>query len=216
MIIALLIGIITGFLICIPVGPINVWVVNTLIKYDFKSAFAIALGGSVMDFLYFIILLSGLSLFHFSSKTVLILKMIGVVFLLIFGLKELLVKNKSFKIDKNIAKKEPTVISFFLLGVAIYSSNPTLFATMSTLAAVIKSWNFFDNNFRSYFSLSLGLGIGTASWFFLLLKIVTKYQNKIPERFFINLSRACGALIFLFGLYMAFNIYKENFRNFYY
>ena len=64
MIIALIIGLITGFLICIPVGPINVWVINTFIKYDFKSAFAIALGGSLMDFVYFIAILSGLSFFH--------------------------------------------------------------------------------------------------------------------------------------------------------
>jgi threonine/homoserine/homoserine lactone efflux protein len=87
MIIALLIGLITGFLICIPVGPINVWVVNTLIKHDFKSAFAIAIGGSLMDFVYFMVILSGLSLFHFSPKTILILKIVGVVFLLAFGLK---------------------------------------------------------------------------------------------------------------------------------
>ena len=98
MIIALIIGIITGFLICIPVGPINVWVVNTLIKHNFRSAFAIALGGSLMDFVYFILILSGLSFFHFTPRTVLILKIIGVVFLLTFGLKELLVKNQSFKI----------------------------------------------------------------------------------------------------------------------
>ena len=108
-------------------------------------------------------------------------------------------------------KKDSTVIGFFLLGVIIYSSNPTLVATMSGLAAVIKSWNLFINSFSNYFALSFGLALGTASWFYLLIKIVTKYQNKIPERFFINFSRACGALIVLFSIYMAFNVYKENF-----
>ncbi|MBC7538970.1 MAG: LysE family transporter [Bacteriovorax sp.] len=211
MIIALIIGLITGFLICIPVGPINVWVVNTLIKHDFKSAFAIALGGSLMDFIYFMVILSGLSLFHFSPKTILILKIVGVVFLLAFGLKELFFQKQNFVLDKDIKKKEPTVFAFFLLGVAIYSSNPTLVATMSGLAAVIKSWNLFPNVYRSYFALSFGLAVGSASWFYILLRIVKKYQNKIPERFFINFSRACGALIVLFSLYMAFNVYKENF-----
>ena len=211
MIIALIIGFITGFLICIPVGPINVWVVNTLIKHGFKSAFAIALGGSLMDFIYFMVILSGLSLFHFSSTTVLVLKITGVVFLFAFGVKELLVKKQNFSFDEKLEKKEPTLIRFFLLGVAIYSSNPTLVATMSGLAAVIKSWNLFSNNFFSYFALSIGLALGSASWFYFLLKIVSKYQNKIPERFFINFSRACGALIVLFSLYMAFNVYKEKF-----
>ncbi len=210
MITALVLGLLTGFLICIPVGPINVWVVNTLIKHDFKSAFAIALGGSLMDFVYFMIILSGLSLFHFSPKTTFILKIVGVVFLLIFGLKELLTKKQDFKLEQDIDKKEPTILAFFLLGVAIYSSNPTLVATMSGLAAVIKSWNLFLNSLLNYFALSVGLALGSASWFYLLLKIVQKYQNRIPEKFFINFSRTCGALIVLFSLYMAFNVYKET------
>jgi threonine/homoserine/homoserine lactone efflux protein len=211
MLIALIIGIITGFLICIPVGPINVWVVNTLIKHNFKSAFAIAIGGSLMDFIYFFIILTGLSFFNFSPKTVLVLKIVGVVFLLIFGLQGMFVKKQSFELDDKFKKPTPTLISFFLLGAAIYSSNPTLVATMSGLAAVIKSWNLFVNDFPDYFALSLGLALGTASWFYLLLKTVQKYQNRIPEKFFMNFSRASGALIVLFSLYMAFNVYKENF-----
>jgi threonine/homoserine/homoserine lactone efflux protein len=208
---ALMIGLIIGFLMCIPVGPINVWVVNTLIKHNFRSAFSIALGGSTMDFIYFMVILSGLSLFHFSPTTILTLKVVGVLFLFAFGMKELLVKKQNFTLSESEEKKTPKATGFFFLGVLIYSSNPTLIATMSGLAAVIKSWKLFSYTFFNYFSLSLGLALGSAAWFYLLLKIVNKYQNKIPERFFINFSRACGALIVLFSLYMAFNVYKENF-----
>jgi threonine/homoserine/homoserine lactone efflux protein len=209
--IALMIGLIIGFLMCIPVGPINVWVVNTLIKHNFRSAFSIALGGSTMDFIYFMVILSGLSLFHFSPTTILTLKVVGVLFLFAFGMKELLVKKQNFMLSEDEEKKSPKATGFFFLGVLIYSSNPTLIATMSGLAAVIKSWKLFSYTFFNYFSLSLGLALGSASWFYLLLKIVNKYQNKIPERFFVNFSRVCGVLIVLFSLYMALNVYKENF-----
>lgn len=210
MIMALMVGVITGFLICIPVGPINVWVVNTLIKHGFRSAFLIALGGSLMDFVYFIVVLSGLSIFHFSIKTTMILKITGVIFLFFFGLKELLVKKQSFKLEDNVAKKTPRPAGFFLMGVAIYSSNPTLIASMSAIATIIKSWNLFFNTFFNYFLLSLGVAIGSASWFYLLISIVSKYKNQIPEKFFINFSRTSGALIVLFSLYMAFNFYTAN------
>lgn len=209
--IALIVGLIVGFLICIPVGPINVWVVNTLIRKNFRSAFSIALGGSLMDFVYFMIILTGLSLFQFTPKTVLALKIVGVVFLLVFGLRELLVQKQNFDLEKDEEEKKSRASSYFLLGVLIYSSNPTLVATMSGIAAIIKSWNLFQNNFTNYIALSAGISLGSATWFFLLLKIVHKYQNRIPEKFFINFSRACGLLIVLFGLYMAFNVYKENF-----
>ena len=208
---ALMVGLIIGFLMCIPVGPINVWVVNTLIKHNFRSAFSIALGGSTMDFVYFMVILSGLSLFHFSPSTIITLKVIGVLFLFVFGLKELLVKKQNFTLSDAEEKKTPKATGFFFLGVLIYSSNPTLIATMSGLAAVIKSWKLFSYTFFNYFALSLGLALGSAAWFYVLLKIVNKYQNKIPEKFFINFSRACGALIVLFSPYMAFNVYKENF-----
>lgn len=208
---ALLVGFVVGFLICIPVGPINVWVVNTLIRKNFRSAYSIALGGSLMDFIYFMTILTGLSLFHFTPKTILTLKVVGVVFLLVFGLRELLVKKQNFKLEDGADKKKVRAGSYFLLGVLIYSSNPTLVATMSGIAAVIKSWNLFLDTYPNYVGLSLGISLGSATWFFLLLKIVQKYQNKIPERFFINFSRVCGLLIVLFSLYMAFNVYKENF-----
>ena len=211
MLIALFTGLIVGFLMCIPVGPINVWVVNTFIERDFKSAFSIALGGSLMDFIYFMVILSGLSLFNFSTHTILVLKIVGVLFLFLFGLKSVLTKNQNFKLDDHVKKKAPKVAGYFFLGVLIYSSNPTLVATMSGLAAVIKSWKLFENILSNYFALSLGLACGSAFWFYLLLRIVKKYQNKIPEKFFLNFSRVCGILIILFSIYMAFNVYKENF-----
>jgi threonine/homoserine/homoserine lactone efflux protein len=207
--IALLLGFTIGFLMCIPVGPINVWVVNTLLKHNFRSAFSIALGGSTMDFVYFLIILTGLSLVHFSPQTTLVLKIVGVVFLLLFGLKEIFSKNQVFEVKEEDKKKVPHASGFFLLGVLIYTSNPTLIATMSGLAAVIKSWHAFDFTFINYFLLSFGLGIGSVTWFFFLLKMVQRYQNRIPQKFFFYFGRTSGVLIVFFSLIMAYNVYKE-------
>ncbi len=207
--IALPLGLLIGFLMCIPVGPINVWVVNTLIKHNFRSAFSIAVGGSIMDFVYFMMILTGLSFITFSHQTSLILKIVGVVFLFLFGLKEIIAKEKKLEVTEEDNKKKPHAASFFLLGVLIYTSNPTLIATMSGLAAVIKSWHAFDFNFLNYFLLSLGVGVGSASWFYFLLKMVQRYQNRIPKKFFYHFSRGSGVLIVIFSLIMAFNVYKE-------
>ncbi|NOT80979.1 MAG: LysE family transporter [Bacteriovoracaceae bacterium] len=207
--IALILGLLIGFVMCIPVGPINVWVINTFFKHNFKSAFSIALGGSVMDFTYFMVVLTGLSLFTFTPKMSLTFKIVGVLFLFAFGLKEVLTKKQVFELDEHALKKIPAASSFFFIGVLIYTSNPTLIATMSGLAAIIKSWHVFDLNFLNYFLLSFGIAVGSAFWFYALLKIVEKYQKKIPESFLLNFSRTSGVLIILFSLFMAFNVYKE-------
>ena len=209
MILAFLIGLIVGFLICIPVGPINMWAVNTQLKRNFKSAISIALGASLMDFIYFMVILSGLSLFNFSLQTIHTLKIIGVIVLFAFGMKEILTKHVSFSLTEDEKKKAPKAHSYFLLGVLIYTSNPTLIASMTGVAAVIKSWKLFDENVTNHFLLSVGLSLGTFAWFYILLKIVGKYQHKITEIFFVGFSKACGIFILLFSLYMAFNVYKE-------
>jgi hypothetical protein len=128
----------------------------------------------------------------------------------VFGLKEIIVKARNFDLDQHSETNKTTLIGFFLLGVVIYSSNPALIVSMSALAAAIKSWNLFDYNLRNYFSLSLGISVGSAFWFYLLLRIVQKYENKIPEKFYANFSRVSGLLIVLISLYMAFKVYKEN------
>lgn len=206
---ALLIGLIVGFVMCIPVGPINVWVVNTLLKHNFKSAFSIALGGSLMDFVYFIFITSGLSFVQFDQKTILLLKIAGVLFLLIFGLKELFSKETLKDEKKDAEKKIPRKSSFFIIGVLIYTSNPTLIATMTGLAAFIKSWHLFNETMLNHFLLALGVSVGSALWFYFLLKMINKHQKKIPEAFYRHFARTSGVLIILFSFYMAFNVYKE-------
>ena len=209
MILAFLVGLIVGFLICIPVGPINLWAVNTQVKRNFKSAISIALGASTMDFIYFMIILSGLSLFNFSLQTIHVLKIIGVLILLVFGIKELMTSQVSFNLSEEEKLNAPKATSYFFLGVLIYTSNPTLIASMTAIASLIKSWQLFDSNLTNHILLSSGLALGTLSWFVLLLKVVGKYQNKLSEKFFLRFSQASGAFILIFSLYMAFNVYKE-------
>jgi threonine/homoserine/homoserine lactone efflux protein len=208
---AFIVGFVIGFLICIPVGPINLWSVNTLIKRNFKSAISIAFGASLMDFIYFIIILSGLSLFSFSNRTMSILKVLGVIVLLIFGIKELMTAEFKLDLTEEEKKKAPKATSYFFLGVLIYISNPTLVASMTALAGLIRSWSLFPANLSTHLALSIGLSAGTFSWFVVLLKTVEKYQHKIPEKFFVRFSKACGLFIITFSLYMAFNVYKELF-----
>lgn len=210
MILALIVGLIVGFLICIPVGPINMWAVNTQLRHNFKSAMSIALGASLMDFVYFMVILTGLNLFQFTEKTVMGLKILGVLVLFAFGLKELLTQKVSFKLNE-VEKKRPKAHSYFLLGVLIYTSNPTLIASMTGVASVIKSWRLFEGSFINHFMLSIGLSLGTISWFYVLLKTISKHQHKIPEKFFVRFSKASGLFILIFSFYMAYNVYKEFF-----
>ena len=56
---AFVIGIIVGFVMCIPIGPLNLWVINTCLKRSVCRALAVAAGGAIMDTVYFYVILSG-------------------------------------------------------------------------------------------------------------------------------------------------------------
>jgi threonine/homoserine/homoserine lactone efflux protein len=209
MIVALFVGLIIGFISCIPIGPLQLVAIDTLIKKGFNSAFAIGVGSSVMDFVYFIIVLTGTSLIQLSPKISLIIKIVVVVCIFAFGIKLLMMNKQQVKVEKKVKSNKKTLIGFFMLGVLIYFSNPTLIVSMSAMAITIKSWNIFNNNMINYLSLSIGFAIGSALWFYVLLKIVKKYENKIPDKIYANSITISGIFVIISSIYMGFKVYKE-------
>ncbi|MBH46885.1 MAG: hypothetical protein CME71_01800 [Halobacteriovorax sp.] len=202
---SLVIGLITGFLMCIPIGPINVWVINTRIKKNAATALAIALGGSLMDLAYFYTILSGLSFFEFTQTSGFYFKLIGILVILVMGVKELMAKG-----DIEIAQGEKVtnkgLMAGFMTGVLIYTSNPTLILTMTGLGAFIKSLEIFEFNQLNIVLCALGLSIGSFLWFVLLVKVVDRYQEKIREKYLELFSRTSGILMVALSMYMGYKL----------
>ena len=204
--IALLVGILTGFLMCIPIGPINVWVININLKKSKAEALSIALGGSVMDLIYFLIILNGLNLFNFSESLIFNLKLIGIILIFIIGIKELFTKSNPTAIQERKATKKG-IIGFFILGVIIYTSNPTLILTMTGLGAFIKSLELFQMTLLNISLVSTGLALGSFLWFFVLVEFVEKYKEKIINKYLSYFSRISGGLMIGLSLFMGHQLY---------
>lgn len=205
-VIAIILGLIIGFLMCIPIGPINVWVINLMIKKGRSNALALAAGGSLMDFSYFIVIMLGLSLFTLSDATSFSLNIAGVVLIFLLGVKELIVKVEkvdNLKVD-NSAKD---LIAAFILGVVIYTSNPTLLITMTGLGALVKSLALFPENYINFFLLSTGLAIGSFFWFVFLTYIVEKFQEKIRNEYLAKFNKISGILMILLSIGMAYKLF---------
>lgn len=146
---AFFIGAMIGFLMCIPIGPLNVIVINTHIKRGFKRAMCIALGGSFMDFVYFFLILSGLSFLHFSDTSLSFFKTAGILLIFGLGLKEILSQPKLER-EVQINDSASKLVGSFIFGVVIYTSNPTLVLTMSGLGTFTKSLQAFEEIGRAH------------------------------------------------------------------
>ena len=199
---ALLIGIIGGFVMSIPIGPINVWVIKTCVKKGMKISLAIALGGSVMDFIYFFIVLSGLSWLEFSESLAFYLKLIGVCFIFLLGLRELMAKNILLH-DPKYRATPKELLGAVLLGVIIYTSNPTLLFTMTALGAFLKSLELFPFTQWNILLISTGVGLGTFLWFVVLTQVIRRYREVILKKYLSYFTKISGILMITLSVIMA-------------
>lgn len=203
---ALLVGIFIGFVMCIPIGPINVWVINTHLKKGRPRALAIALGGSIMDVVYFFTILSGLSLIHFSESVTGALKSIGILLILVLGVVEFFSKNA---IEDTPQKRETpkNILAAILLGIIIYTSNPTLIITMTGLGAFVKGLGLFLFDRANIAMVSGGLGLGSFLWFIFLVKMVDRYKQAIKEKYLHYFSRVSGILMIGLAIFMGIRLF---------
>jgi threonine/homoserine/homoserine lactone efflux protein len=201
MILVIFLGIILGYLINIPIGPINIWILKTKLKKGFRPAISIAIGGALMDFFYFSVILSGLSLFEFSEKTAAVLKTLGISFLFLIGVKELFF-TKISSLEAPEIKGKVRSSNYFLLGILIYVSNPTLVFTISTLCAFLKSFNFFPSTLGNNLIFSLSVAVGSTLWSYSLLKFIKKFQSKISQTLMLKIIHISGGLVILLSFYL--------------
>ena len=167
---------------------------------------AIALGGSIMDLIYFLIILNGLNLLNFSEGTTTTFKIVGIILIFIIGIKKLFAKVDTSSIKTRKASKKG-ILGSFVLGVIIYTSNPTLILTMTGLGAFIKSLEFFEMTLLNISFVSTGLALGSFFWFFALVKFVEKFREKIINKYLGHFSRISGGLMIGLSLFMGHQLY---------
>ena len=203
-------GILLGIIICIPIGPINLITIKLTTKNRRSDALFLALGGSVMDIVYFLVFLLGLSFVQFSLKTTMVFKLLGISFIFLLGLIEVIKYFKIVKLSYDESKKDLEAVESkasgflsFISGVVIYTSNPTLVASMSGLAAFVKSSGFVPMTLPFMILFSFFAGVGTFLWFVFLTELVVRYKNKFNDQFMLKLNLAFGVLIMIVAIVMA-------------
>src|SRR5262245_21922050 len=90
---AALTGLISGLLLSIPVGPINLTIMNEGARRGFQWALMIGLGATTMEVIYCFIAFTGFSSFFSRGVVKAAMELSSFVFMLYLGVKFLLAKN---------------------------------------------------------------------------------------------------------------------------
>ena len=212
----ILIGLFIGFLAAIPLGPVNVFVISQVLKRDFLHGFMAGLTAAILDTVYCLIAVLGISLTLPGGRDVTkflpLLKGFAALVLLVFGVRMYL-HSKTYKEPqppKDMARFSPRP----LLGVVLlYVSNPTIYAFWLFMAGSVShyDWMVYGTiTTRVFFALSCGIGGGL--WYFILTHYVAKHHHQFQLKTFQKIFFVLAVVLILFAAYTVVSIFMPSLK----
>jgi len=199
MFISFLEGFLLGMGAAIPLGPINILIMNTALK-DYKSAVSIGFGALSADTLYLTLILLGIARFLSHTYVVNVLGVLGSIFLLYMAY--LIFKDRFKTLDT--AKHSTTckgLAKFYMQGFTLTFINPYTVAFWLSIAGYTAQKEL------DPFITIVGLLCAIILWVTLMPYVVHRSKHKISQRVSYMLSLFSSILLLGFGLILSFNMF---------
>jgi threonine/homoserine/homoserine lactone efflux protein len=184
----------------IPVGPINLTILNEGAQRGFVWAFFIGLGAAVMDTIYCTISFTGLSQFFDHGLVKAFMQVMGFVFLLFLGFKFLLAQTVKVptKLDSASEKLEARLgqkihpHSAFATGFVRVMANLGVLVAWVVLSANLMAHDWVDEALSARAACVAGVFSGTTLWFLILSYGVSRGHGKFGEKTLLRLQHLSG------------------------
>lgn len=201
-------GLIVGFSIAAPVGPIGILCIRHTLTRGMSAGFICGLGAATADALYGCIAGFGLSFIsNFLIDQAFWLRLIGGIFLCYLGIKTFLAQPSQPKwSDKQTPEDSSVQISNYPSLAGTYAS--TLFLTLTNPLTILSFLTIFaglgladtGGNYRSAIILVAGVFIGSAAWWLLLSSGVGVFRSRFNAHRLQWVNRLAGVTIVVFGM----------------
>ncbi len=207
----ILAGFVAGFVVAVPVGPVNLTVINQALRRGFGTAFLIGIGAMCAETLYASLMLWGHASILDAPRVVLAMRIIAVVVIGAMGTRYLLFKSVK------VGDSEATVRKLderwhhpqsFFLGFALTISNLMLVVVWATLVTLLYAHEWVVPNPVSRLLCALGVLGGGSMWFLLLAFFVSRAHRRVKDRTLTVLVRCCGILFLGFAGWLAWKLFQ--------
>ncbi len=193
-------GLAFGFLLSVPVGPVNLTIINEGARRGFRWAFMIGLGAVVMEVIYCALAFTGFASFFTRGYVKAAMELFSFVFMLFLGVKFLMAQTipAANRIEVQIEEKlRPH--SAFMTGFVRVMGNPGVFVFWIILAANFISRGWVGPSLLGKLCCIAGVAAGTSAWFFGLSWAVSLGHQKFSERTLLRMEHFSGAGLLLFA-----------------
>jgi threonine/homoserine/homoserine lactone efflux protein len=206
--VAALTGFIFGLLLSIPVGPINLTILNEGARRGFKWALLIGLGATAMEVIYCFTAFTGVASFFTRGYIKAALEVFTFVFLLFLAVKFLSAKSiqapmrfgaATDRIEARLNEKlHPH--SAFMTGFVRVMGNVGVFVFWIILAANFISRGWVTPDWPGKLACVSGVAVGTGAWFAGLSWAVSLKHGKLSERTLLRMERVSGLGLLVLAL----------------
>jgi len=217
--VAALTGFISGLLLCIPVGPVNITILNEGARRGFKWAALIGAGATAMEVIYCAVAFTGFAAFFEKGWIKSVMEVFSFAFMLFLGVRFLmaksvpLVESLEHQFETRIEQKlHPH--SAFMIGFVRTLANPGVLLGWIILGANFISRGWVEPNRESKLACLAGVTASVGLWFTGLSWAISLGHKKFTEKTMVKMERLSGVglivLAMIQGGYIAWKLAKHK------
>lgn len=214
-ILAGLTGFLSGVILSIPVGPINLTIMNEGARRGFFWAFMIGMGATAMEVIYCFIAFTGFASFFSRGYIKACMELFSFVFMLFLGIKFLMAKSviqapvnlgaRAHRFEEQIGERlHPT--SAFMIGLVRVMGNVGVLVFWIILAANFISREWVTPDWPGKLACVTGVALGTGLWFVGLSWVVSLGHGKFSEKTLLRMEHLSGVGLLVLALIHGGNI----------
>lgn len=216
--IAVFTGFVFGLVLCLPVGPVNLAIVEGA-RRGFKWAALIGLGATMMEVIYCAIAFTSFAAFFQKGVVKSAMEVFSFAFMLFLGVRFLVAKpgpvleKLEHRFEERIEEKfHPH--SAFMIGFVRTLANPGVLIGWIVLGANFISRGWVQPNWEGKLSCLLGVATSVGLWFTGLSWAVSVGHRKYSPKTMRRMEQIAGVGLIVFalfhGAYIAMNLAKDK------
>jgi len=193
-------GFVTGLVSAIPVGPVNLTIMNEGARRGFGWALLIGMGATLMEVIYCFIAFTGLSSFFSRGYVEYAMELFSFVFMLFLGVKFLLAKSVQAPIHLGAAADRIELRlqerlhphSAFMTGFVRVMGNLGVLGFWVVFSASFISHGFVTPDWPGKLSCVGGVALGIGVWFVVLSRLSSLGHGKLSEKTLLRMEHLSG------------------------